>query len=103
MGTNKVNFRLPEELVEKTDVVADLTHRNRTEIVKEALRAYFEEIEDDNGIRGTVIECYLNDEIEFETLVTFVGRRDAEAIRSSKRLLDRGEDLARDLADTAGE
>jgi predicted transcriptional regulator len=103
MGTNRVDFRLPDDLVEKADVVADLTHRNRTEVVKEALRSYFDDVEDDDRFRETVVEYYLDDAIDFETLVAFVGRRDAEAIRASKGLLESGEEIARDLADAADE
>lgn len=34
--TRKVNFRLPDELVEKADVAAEVSHKNRTEIIKDA-------------------------------------------------------------------
>jgi len=36
MGTRRVNFRLPEALVEQADVAAAVTHKDRTEIVVEA-------------------------------------------------------------------
>ena len=36
--SEKVNFRLPEELIDKADVAAKVSHKNRTEIVKDALR-----------------------------------------------------------------
>lgn len=102
METTRVNFRLPEDLVERADVAAKITHKNRTEIIKEALQAYLAEVKDEEFRKG-VIELYLDGEIEFETLSEVLGRQDAEAIRSSKRLLDRGEDLAADLAELAGE
>jgi predicted DNA-binding protein len=98
MGTTRVNFRIPEELVERADVAAKLTHRNRTEIVTEALRTYLDEIEDEDAFREDVIELYLDGDIEFETLRTFVGRQDAESVRASKALLEDGEALADDLA-----
>ena len=99
MGARRVNFRLPEELVAKADVAASVTHRDRTEIVREALRSYLDEIEDDEAFRESVVELYLEDEIGFETLAEFVGRQDAESVRASKDLLDRGEAVAEDLAD----
>lgn len=37
MGTTRVNFRLPDDLLDKADVAAEITHKNRTELVKEAL------------------------------------------------------------------
>jgi len=92
--SRKVNFRLPDKLVEKADVAADISHRNRTEIVKEALRQYLREVENEEKFREDLVELYLEDEIGFETLKEFIGRRDAESVRASKSLLDQGEDLA---------
>lgn len=99
MGSTRVNFRLPDELVEKADVAAEVSKKNRTEIVKEALREYFEEIEDDEAFRRAVVDLYLDDQISFDVLAEFVGRQDAESVRASKTVLERGEELADDLAD----
>jgi predicted transcriptional regulator len=99
MGSTKVNFRLPDDLVEKADVAAEVSHRNRTEIVKEALQEYLEAIEDDEAFKEAVIELYLDDRIGFDTLKEFIGRQDAESVKASKTILDHGEDLADELAD----
>ena len=99
MSTTRVNFRIPEELIEKADVAARVTHKNRTEIVTEALRAYLDEIEDEEAFKEEIVELYLDDQIAFETLKTFLGRQDAESIRASKALLDQGADLADELAE----
>lgn len=97
--SRKVNFRLPDELVEKADVAAKVTHKNRTEIVTEALRAYLQDVEDEEEFKEAVVELYLDDEIGFDVLKEFVGRQDAESIRASKTLLNQGEELADDLAE----
>lgn len=99
MGTSRVNFRLPEELLEKADVAAEVTHKNRTEIVVEALRTYLDDIEDDERFNEQVVELYLDDEIGFDVLKAFVGRQDAESVRASKSLLDDGAELADEMAD----
>ena len=99
MGTTRVNFRLPEELVQKTDVAAEITHKNRTEILKEALQAYLDDVEDDEKYKEAVVELYLTDQIEFDALKAFIGRQDAEAVKASKTVLDQGEELADELAD----
>lgn len=98
-GTKRVNFRLPSELVEKADVAAEVTHRNRTEVVRDALREYLETVEDEEGFREAVVELYLEGNVGFETLKEFVGRQDAEAVRSSKALLDEGRAVAEELAE----
>jgi len=97
--TRKVNFRLPDELVDKADVAAEVSHKNRTEIIKEALQQYLQEVEDDEKFKEAVVELYLDDEIGFETLKQFIGRQDAESVRASKALLEQGEDLADELAE----
>lgn len=99
MGSTKVNFRLPDDLIEKADVAAEVSHKNRTEVVKEALQGYLEEIEDDETFKEAVIELYLEDEISFDTLKEFIGRQDAESVKASKTILDQGENLADELAE----
>lgn len=98
VGTTKVNFRIPEELIEKADVAAKVTHKNRTDIVIEALRDYLDEIEDEEAFEEEIVELYLEGEVGFDVLRAFLGRQDAEAVRASKTLLDDGEQLAEDLA-----
>ncbi|WP_224333790.1 CopG family transcriptional regulator [Haloprofundus halobius] len=99
MGTKRVNFRLPEELITHADIAAEITHKNRTELLVEALRQYLEEIESEEKFREAVVDLYLDDQIEFGILVDIIGRQDAEAVRASKEVLDRGEELADKLAD----
>jgi predicted DNA-binding protein len=99
MSTTRVNFRIPEELIEKADVAAKITHKNRTEIVIEALRMYLQDIEDEDAFKEDVIELYLDGQIGFETLTEFIGRQDAESVRASKTLLDQGDELADELAE----
>lgn len=99
MGTKRVNFRLPEELVEKADVAAEVTHRDRTDIVTAALREYLDDVQDDESFRESVVELYLDDEIGFGELAAVVGRQDAESVRASKSLLDDAEKIADDIAE----
>jgi metal-responsive CopG/Arc/MetJ family transcriptional regulator len=99
MGTTRVNFRLPEELLERADVAAEINKKNRTEIIKEALQAYLADVEDNEKFKEAVVELYLDDQIGFEVLKEFIGRQDAESVRASKTLLDQGDDLAEDLAE----
>ncbi len=99
MGTKRVNFRLPEKLVEKADLAAEVTHRDRTDIVTAALREYLDEVEDDDSFREAVVELYLDEQIGFEELTAVLGRQDAESVRASKSLLDRGEEIADGLAE----
>jgi len=99
MSSTRVNFRLPEELVQKADVAAEVSKTNRTEIIKEALQTYFAEVEDDEAFKEAVVDLYLDDKIGFDVLTEFIGRQNAESVRASKTILDQGEELADELAD----
>jgi len=99
MGTKRVNFRLPDDLVEKADVAAEIEHKDRTEIVTEALREYLSDVEGSDRFQEAVVELYLDGEIGFDVLKGIVGRQDAEAVRRSKSLIDRGEEISDDLAE----
>lgn len=99
MSTTRVNFRIPDELIEKADVAAKITHRNRTELVTDALREYLDGVEDEAAFREELVELYLEDEIGYDVLKAFVGRQDAESVQASKTILDRGDDIAGDLAE----
>lgn len=99
MGTKRVNFRIPEELLAQADVAAEVTHKNRTDVLIDALRHYLEDKESDDQFREAVVELYLDDQIEFDTLADVIGQQDAQAVRASKQVLDHGEELASKLAD----
>ncbi|GAA0715960.1 hypothetical protein J2744_001841 [Halorubrum trapanicum] len=49
--------------------------------------------------REMVVSLYLSDTIGFDALAESVGRQDAEAVRTSKELLDGSESLADEFAD----
>jgi metal-responsive CopG/Arc/MetJ family transcriptional regulator len=98
MGKRRVNFRLPEDLLEKADVAVAVTDKNRTEIIVAALHEYFEDVQDDDRFKQAVVELFFDDQISFEVLTEFVGRQDAESVRVSKTILDQGDDIADDLA-----
>lgn len=79
MCTSRVNFRIPEELIEKAGVATQITHKSQTEIVTEALQNYPEDIETH---KQGIIELYLNEQIGFETLREFIGRQNAKSVRA---------------------
>jgi len=80
MGTTRVNFRLPDELVEKADVAAQVTHRNRTEVVSDALREYLADIERDEQFDESVIDLDLD--VDYQPTFGSVGRSTPEFIVS---------------------
>lgn len=99
MARTRVNFRLPEDLVERADLVAAVERTNRTEVVTEALRNHLDALESQDSFREALVEPYLDGEVDFAALREALGRRDAEAVRASKSILDGSEELAGTLAD----
>jgi predicted transcriptional regulator len=98
MATTRVNFRLPEDLVKRADLAATVESKNRTEVVTEALVAYLEALETQERYRESLVERFLDDEVGFLALREAIGLRDAEAVRASKALLDRSEEVSGTIA-----
>jgi len=46
MNTQTLNIALPEDLVKKADELAKKEYRNRSELIREALRKYIEDKEE---------------------------------------------------------
>lgn len=99
--TTRVNFRLPEKLLEKADVTAEATHRNRTEIMKDALREYLGSFENDEDFRQKVVELYLDGELGFDEMEIVIGKQDAEAVKATSEILDKSDEKASKLAGLA--
>ena len=97
--TEKVQLELPDELVDKADVVAKISKKSRKEILKEAIQNYIQELEDQDGFKEDVAELYVNEEISFETLKKVIGTQNAESLKASKALLEQGDELADLLQD----
>lgn len=99
MSGKRVNFELPEGLITRADIAADVARKSRTEVLIEALREYLERKKSEESFRESAVELYLNGELEVENLAEIIGRQDAEAVRSSKNNLDRGDETSDELAD----
>ena len=94
----KISARFPEELLEEVDAIAELEYTDRTTIMKKALKEYIDRELVEGGLRELAIRRYLDGDLEYEKLEALVGREDAQAVRASKRIMDKGEELARELA-----
>lgn len=46
MSTQTLNIALPRELVEKVDEAAKREYKNRSELIREALRVYLKDVEE---------------------------------------------------------
>jgi len=94
----KISARFPEELLEEIDTIAKLEYTDRTTIMKRALREYIDKELSKGGLKELAVKKYLNGELPYEKLKLLIGREEAQAVRASKRLLDEGEKLAKELA-----
>ena len=97
-GLTRVNLRLPDELVEKTDILAKLEYKNRTDVIKSALSEYLRRVETTMQLREKAVESYLDDKLTYNELAVAIGRQNAESVKVSKRLLDRSDRIAEDIA-----
>ncbi len=87
IGLMRIDLRLPDELVEKTDILAKLEYKNRTDVIKSALTEYL------GGVAATqlkekAVESYLDDKLSYNELALVIGRQSAESVKVSKGLLE---------------
>lgn len=101
--TKQVHVNLPEFMVDQSDLVAALNVKDRTDIIIEALDEYLEKARDNEEFKERAVELYLDGEIDFDLLKAFIGRVEAESVRASKDIYDRGDELAEDIARNAPE
>jgi|GEM_PF-2437341 predicted DNA-binding protein len=94
----KISVRLPEELLEEVDALAELEASDRTTIMKQALREYLDRERTDTKLKELAARRFLEGRINYRALCRLLGPEEAEAVRTSKRLLDQGAKLARKLA-----
>lgn len=86
--TQRVHFHSPVQLIERVDAIATIFHKDRTEILNEALREYVDETANDDSFQGIVANEYYEERLDFETVKQLVGADAAQRFRLLKRDLD---------------
>ena len=86
--TQRVHFHSPEHLIERVDAIATLFHKDRTDVLNEALREYVDETANDDSFQDIVANEYYEDRLNFETVKQLVGTDTAQRFRLLKRDLD---------------
>lgn len=94
----KISARFPEELLDEVDALAELESSDRTTIMKQALREYLDKELADARLKELAVRRFLEGRINYRALCRLLGPEEAEAARTSKRLMDQGTELARKLA-----
>lgn len=97
----RVQFRAPDSLVERADVLATVLETDRTEIIISALRDYLRDASHDDELKQEIAGAYYDDEITFEELKTLVGHEEAANFRVLKQQLREAfiEDTAEEIVE----
>ena len=98
MSLKKISARFPEELLDEMDLIASLEHMDRTELMKQAIRAYLKRMARDEEFKEKMTESYLEGKLSFKKLELILGKEDSAAVKASKELMEHGDKLARKLA-----
>ena len=80
-GLTRIDLRLPDELVEKTDILAKLEYKNRTDVIKSALSEYLIRVETTVQLREKAVESYLDDKLSYNELAVVIGGQNAESVK----------------------
>lgn len=94
----QISVRFPEEFLEEIDTIAKIEYTDRTALMKKALRKYIAMELEKGGLREVVVRRYLEGKINYRNLEVLLGKGDAQAVKASKRVMDKGEELAKKLA-----
>jgi len=93
----RVQFRAPDRLIDRTDVLAEVLGEDRTDILVTALREYLQEATHDDALTQEIAAAYYDDVITYEQLKSLIGAEEAANLRALKEQLD--EDYVEDVAD----
>lgn len=105
MSTDKrrrVQFRAPEDLIERADALAAVLDTSRTDVLTDALREYLRDAAHDDRIKQEIADAYYEGDLSEDELVALVGHQEAANFRVLKRQLDEEfiDEVADDLADS---
>jgi predicted esterase len=99
MEPKSITVEIPDELLQKTNIVAGTRDESRSVVVTEALETYLTDLEAEKAFKQKLVGHYLDREIGDDALDVFLQRRDAEAVRSARQILDDAESLAERMSD----
>lgn len=95
-----IHFKSPANLATRTDALATVLEKSRTDVITEALRTYIDEKIQSEQVERQVGAAFYDDRITMEELVALVGPKEAEGFQTLKRKL---EEQPRDLPDPDGD
>jgi predicted transcriptional regulator len=84
----RVQFRAPQELVDRADSLAEVLNSDRTGILIDALREYLRDAAHDDEVKQEIADAYYDDEISFDELVGLVGHEEGANFRVLKEQLE---------------
>lgn len=87
--TRRVHFNSPQQLVERVDAIASLLHKDRTDLLNEALRENVQETAKQDAFQQLVANEFYEGRLEFETVKQLVGTDTAQRFRLLKADLER--------------
>lgn len=84
----RVQFRASHGLVDRTDALADVLGKDRTDILVTALQEYLQEAVHDDALLQEIAAAYYDDKISFEQLKALIGAKEAANHRVLKQQLN---------------
>jgi len=84
----RVEFDVPESIVQQVDALAAVRETNRTSVILSALHEYLRNASQDDDLKQELAGAYYDGDITFIELEGVVGHEDATNFRVLKKQLD---------------
>ena len=84
-----VGFNAPRSLVRRVDTVVEILDISRTRLLIDALEEELKELANDEEFRRRLTDGYYDGRIEYDTVETILGRKEAMRLKLLQESIDR--------------
>ncbi len=87
-SSKRVEFRVPEQLIDLIDLLATVQNRDRTDVLTDALRTYLSDAPESDGVKRNLANAYFEGGVSDDAVQALLGPKEAGNLRLLKEQLE---------------